>query len=80
MSIKQDLIQAAIDGGVTFSDFLAEWAKKNTEDDNAYIARARDEETEDGVLEIDTNTICSGPEDGSGSYVLAWVWIDGPPR
>lgn len=75
-----DLIVRAIAAGATFGEFLTEYAKKNSAEDRAYVRRAKRTLHREGELEIDDNAICSGPEDGSGTHVLAWVWIDGRGR
>jgi hypothetical protein len=70
----KQLLQEAIAAGATFSDFLGLYAKKNTDQDEAIIAAAREKWQEGGQIEIDDTTICSG-SDGPGDYVLAWVWV-----
>lgn len=75
MTKAQELIRKAIAAGATFGDFIEQYAKKNTDRDNAIIAKARVSHEREGEVEIDDITICSG-SDGPGDYVLAWVWVD----
>lgn len=71
------LIREAIAAGATFADFMAEYAKNNTDYDKRMIQAARDEWHRDGEIEIDDVTITSGSDD-DGEYVLAWVWVYDP--
>jgi hypothetical protein len=74
----QQLLVRAIKAGATFSDFMTVYAEHRKDDpthEDEIIAAAREQWHEDGKIEIDDNTICSGSS-GAGDYVLAWVWAD----
>lgn len=71
-----DLLLRAIEKGALFSDFLALYARKNTDRDRELIELARETRACEGDIEIDDPTICSGSDNPDGDYVLAWVWVE----
>lgn len=74
--IKQRL-EALIDDGLTISHVLDALSARETPKQRAMIEAA---ETEDGKIEVDTDSICSATDDEiqEGCYVLAWLWVDNP--
>lgn len=59
--------------GLTFGDCIRVFAEG--QEDEALIAKARDEIEREGEIEIDEFTVVSRGED-HGAYVMAWVWVE----
>lgn len=43
--------------------------------DDPWVSAAHRLFHDEGVIEVDQPAVLSGPEDGSGTYVMAWVWV-----
>ena len=71
--IEELLQQMDEEEGITFSDCVEYFGKKQTPEQQALVAKAAEEYEEEGTLEIDDNAVVSESEDGA--YVMAWVWV-----
>lgn len=78
MNKALNLLQQAIEAGLTFADCVAEFAKDQTDRQRRRIELAREQYEREGTVEIDDTTICSGSGCEDGDYVMAWVWVYDP--
>jgi hypothetical protein len=69
-------LRALIADGLMFADVVRVMSERNTDADERHISYARDYLAEEGHLEFDDHTICSGSSD-YGDYVLGWTWVSG---
>lgn len=59
--------------GLTFGDCIAVFGADQTD---PFVLAARKSHHRDGEIEIDDVTVVSRGGDGSGAYVLAWIWVE----
>ena len=65
------------DAGVTFSDCIEAFGDDNN---HPSVVIARDRYHMPGEVEIGWPTIVSAHENGTGDFVMAWLWIPKPEQ
>jgi hypothetical protein len=80
---NEAVLHALKDVGLTFGDCVKAFAALG--DELQFVKFARDKHQEEGEVEIDEPTVVSisegvGPDDEGGAYVMAWVYVEAPPK
>jgi len=74
---RQYLLEGLAKKGVTFSDCVHFFSKRQSREELALADKAK-ELAEEGELEFDDTPVVSTAATEKGAYVMAWVWVDAP--